>query len=312
MKQIIVAAGIVYGPEGQVLLAQRPPKSHQEGWWEFPGGKLEAGETPHVALDRELQEELGIRVLASRPFMTIRHRYEDREVTLLVREVLRYQGEPRGAEGQEIAWVKAQNLPQWRVLPADAPVIRALMLPHQYLITPDLEPGDHATLMRGVQAALARGLPMIQLRLPRWSTEDYAAAAKVVVDEVHSAGGQLLINRDWRLAQELGAAGVHLSATQLNELTERPVGLSVVAASTHNLDELNRAQALDCDFVCLSPVRRTPTHPEAKALNWQGLAELVAQSNLPIFALGGVRLEDFDQAREAGAVGVAGIRGFWL
>ncbi|GAB4199610.1 MAG: Nudix family hydrolase [Wenzhouxiangellaceae bacterium] len=317
LRQITVAAGIIYRGQNELLLAQRPPKAHEEGWWEFPGGKLEAGETPHQALVRELQEELDIEVLASRPFMSIRHRYNDREVHLLVREVLRYQGEPRGAEGQPVRWVGAAELPQWRVLPADAPVIKALRLPHQYVITPDLaqQHSDlrslHEALMRGLRRSLDLGLRLFQLRLPGIPTSDLLPLARAAVAEVDAAGGRLLINHDIELAQRSGAHGVHLKARQLSELKQRPDAIDWLAASTHTAEELSIAGQLQCDFVCVSPVRRTPSHAQATPLNWPGLAALLNSVNLPAYALGGVRLDDLDQAREAGAVGVAGIRGFW-
>lgn len=315
MKQITVAAGVVYDAEGRVLLAQRPPGSHQENWWEFPGGKLEVGETPHVALERELQEELGIRVLASRPLMSIRHQYSDREVHLLVREVLRYQGEPYGAESQELAWVGAQELQQWEILPADKPVLRALGLPHQYMITPDFAGLNRQQLEQklwpGLELALEQGIRLVQLRLSEMTSEDLRQIAVAALQRVRSAGARLMLNSDWQLAEAIGADGVHLTASQLMSMTTRPAALPLVAASVHDADELAAAERLDCDFACVSPVRKTASHPTAKLLNWHGLKSLCEQANLPVFALGGVRLEDFDQAREAGAVGIAGIRGFW-
>lgn len=314
---IKVAAGVIYNDAGQVLLAQRPPKSHLEGWWEFPGGKLEAGETDHMALSRELHEELGIEVFASRPLMSLHHGYPEREVVLQVREVLRYQGEPRGMEGQPLAWVSAGQLHDWPLLPADEPIVRSLLLPHQYMITPDLtkDHADQESLARAVVAGLVRalelGMRLIQLRLPTLDADNLKPLIKAAVREVHGAGGHLLVNEHWQLARECGADGVHLKSAQLLAMKNRPDDLPLVAASTHNAEELARAAQMACDFVCLGPVRRTSSHPQAKPISWRGLGTLIQASNLPVFALGGVRLEDFDQARESGAIGVAGIRGFW-
>jgi 8-oxo-dGTP diphosphatase len=96
------------------------------GHWEFPGGKLGAGESEALALERELHEELGIRVEAAHPFMRVRHDYPDRSVELSLWVIERYAGTPQGLEGQRLAWVAPGELRAAGILEADRPFIEAL------------------------------------------------------------------------------------------------------------------------------------------------------------------------------------------
>jgi len=123
---ILVVAAALYDAQGRVLIAQRPPGKHQAGRWEFPGGKVTPGEAESEALVRELREELGIEVGASRPFMRIRHTYPDRSVELSLWIVERFGGTPRGLDGQQLRWVAPADLGDADLLEADRPFIEAL------------------------------------------------------------------------------------------------------------------------------------------------------------------------------------------
>lgn len=124
---IAVAAGILEDAAGRVLIARRADRAHAGGCWEFPGGKLHAGESAADALARELREELGIEVLAATPFMVHRHDYPERRVELHVFRVPAWDGEPRGLEGQPLRWVEAGELAGCGLLEADAPIAEALI-----------------------------------------------------------------------------------------------------------------------------------------------------------------------------------------
>ncbi|MGD9982843.1 MAG: 8-oxo-dGTP diphosphatase MutT [Porticoccaceae bacterium] len=127
LPPVRVVAGVIHARSGnRVLIARRPTGKHQGGLWEFPGGKIEPGETPAAALARELAEELAIAVDRSEPFLVIEHRYPDRLVVLDVWRVLAFTGVAVGNEGQEIAWVPVGDLAQRPFPAANQPIIAAL------------------------------------------------------------------------------------------------------------------------------------------------------------------------------------------
>jgi len=121
-----VVAAVLVDRQGQVLIAQRPPGKWQAGRWEFPGGKLEPGETEAAAVRRELAEELGIRVDAAERLADITHDYPDRRVAIGLWLVLRHEGEPVGLDGQALRWVAPDSLETCDLLEADLPMLPAL------------------------------------------------------------------------------------------------------------------------------------------------------------------------------------------
>jgi mutator protein MutT len=127
-----VVAAAVTDLEGRVLIAQRPPGKHLAGRWEFPGGKLDAGEDRRAGLARELREELGITLLPPlRPLMRVRHTYDYGEVLIDLGVARQYSGEPRGLEGQALRWCTRDELESVELLPADGPIVAALRLPEK-------------------------------------------------------------------------------------------------------------------------------------------------------------------------------------
>lgn len=123
---MLVVAGALFDGEGRVLIAQRPAGKALAGRWEFPGGKVDVGESEHAALRRELREELGVEVIAARPFMRLAHAYEDRDVELSLWIVERFAGEPRSLDAQALKWVSPAALAAEDILEADQPFITGL------------------------------------------------------------------------------------------------------------------------------------------------------------------------------------------
>jgi 8-oxo-dGTP diphosphatase len=318
---IHVVAGVLSDKAGQVLIARRAAGTHQGGLWEFPGGKLEPGETPSAGLRRELREELGIKVLTSRRLIEVEHDYGDRPVRLDVHRVLSYQGQPQGCEGQPLAWRDPRHLDPADFPAADRPVITALKLPAVYTITPENAPDPRdprqaahtARFFTALEDSIQQGAGLVQLRAPALDDQAYHALAQEVAPRCQARGALLILHRDPTLfAEPLPVAGFHLSAARLHGLTQaqRP-SAGLLGASCHNAEDLARATALQLDYAFLSPVKPTLSHPGAPPLGWETFAALVRPAGLPVYALGGVGPDDLADAWTHGAQGIAGIRGLW-
>lgn len=305
-----VMAAVIVNAAGEVLLAQRPLHKHQGGLWEFPGGKREPGESQREALGRELAEELGITVTRARPLIEIVHDYPDRQVLLDVWQVSAFAGEAHGREGQPVRWVAAADLPGYAFPAANLPIVTAARLPDRLLITPDDEPD---AVMHWLQARLTRGARLVLVRATTLGREDYHRLAAQALDCCASVGAGLLLHGLHAPVAELGAAGLHLPARELMAVAQRPLPAGLwVSASVHNRAELLQAMALGLDFVTLSPVQPTLTHPDAQPLGWEAFAALTREAALPVYALGGLADADLDLAWSYGAQGIAGIRGVFL
>ena len=299
-SHVHIAAGALRNGRGEVLLCQRPAHKIYPGEWEFPGGKVEAGESAEAALARELHEELGITVGQARPLIRLRYEYPELAVDLDTWLVTAWQGEPRSNEHPASAWVIPDEMPRWKLLAADQPIVRALRLPAQLVFTP---PQFEASM-----ACLRWPDALLRLRLPGVGDAAYRAMARALCD----GGERVLLDRDPADVARFGAAGFHATATALRALAARPVGPEAwFGASCHDASDLARALALDADYAVLGPVKPTPTHPDAPLLGWEGFERLARGAGLPVYAIGGVGPDDLEQAWRHGAQGVAGISAYW-
>ncbi len=308
-KIVEVAAAVLQRPDGSFLLAQRPADKIWAGYWEFPGGKVEPGETAHHALVRELREELGIEVQTAYPWLTRVFTYPHATVRLNFFRVTEWSGDLHPHEGQQFSWQKPAEVHVSPVLPANTPILRALELPTLYAISNVAELGAEAFLIR-LQAKLDAGLRLVQLREKNLNRDELSALAQRMLAMMRPYGAKLILNEDVELAQEMGADGVQLTAQQLHELNERPA-VDWCAASCHSVEELRRAEALGCDFALLSPVLPTRSHPGAQHLGWGNFAAIAAGSSIPVYALGGLALDDMHAAWQRGAHGIALLRQAW-
>ena len=344
-KTVEVAAAVLQRADGSFLLAQRPEGKIWAGYWEFPGGKLEAGETAREALVRELREELGIEVTTAYPWITRLFTYPHATVRLSFFRVTEWRGELYPHEGQQFSWQIPPQPPLFQsggvseigadflvgdsqravfqsgmpdiearysvtpILPANTPILRALELPALYAISNAAELGCEE-FMRRLEVRLDEGLRLVQLREKGLAREALQELAQRVVELAHVHGARVLLNGDVTLAQAVGADGVQLTSTQLAQWHERPA-VAWCAASCHSLEELQRAEALGCDFALLSPVLPTLSHPGAAHLGWQNFAAIAAKSSIPVYALGGLEWGDMTTAWQHGAHGIALLRKAW-
>lgn len=310
-RSIHVVAGVITDARGRILLNRRTENRDMAGLWEFPGGKREEGESSEQALVRELREELGIEAEVGDWIMDVPQLYPDKHLRLEVRHIRSWKGSPRGREGQAITWVAPDKLSRYSMPPADLPVVAALRHPDRYLITPEPDTDEdtaHQDWYARLARALEAGVRRVQLRTPT-SPARIALAEQAVAR--HRSGVQWLLNRDIELARRLGV-GVHLGGEQLLQLEARPLPADqLVAASCHDLAQLQAAQRLGCDFAVLGPVQATDSHPGSPPMGWDTFETLRAQVSLPLYALGGLHPDDITQARRHGAQGIAAIRALW-
>lgn len=304
-----VAAAVVLRGDGAVLLAQRPAGKAYAGYWEFPGGKLEPGETPRDALARELVEELGIVVRRAAPWIVQEHVYPHAHVELHFFRVFAFEGEPVGHDGQAFSWQRPGAFGVAPLLPANTRVLAALALPAAMGITCAEDVGEDAFLARA-ERALGCGLRLVQLREKGWPPERRDAFARRLVPLAHAHGAKVVVNGTAEDARRVGADGVHWSSPALARAAGRPEGM-LAGASCHTRAELARAASLGLDYALAGPVLATTTHPEATPLGWDGFARLIDGTRVPVYALGGLAPGDLDAALDRGAHGIAMRRGAW-
>lgn len=303
-----VVAGVLRDAHGRVLLAQRPPGKPLAGAWEFPGGKVEPGESPEAALTRELHEELGIQARVGRRRIAV----PSGPILLDVYEIDDFDGSLEAREDQQLAWIAPDRIDPQTLPQADRPVVTSLCLPEHYLITPLPAPDGEPRFLAAIEGALAAGVRLLQLRLPGWSRQRIAPLARRVREACHAAGARVLLNGDWQLAVVLGLDGVHLPARAARTLLERPLAVPfLVGVSCHDRVELEKAAAIQADFATLGPVCATASHPEASPLGWANASACVDEASLPVYALGGLGRDEQSMALAHGFQGVAAIRGLW-
>ena len=288
-------------PDGAFLLAQRPTGKVYAGYWEFPGGKVEPGEDPARALSRELQEELGIDVQRAYPWLERVYTYPHGTVRLNFFRVTAWQGEPHPREDQAIAWQRRGASSAAPMLPANAPVLAALSLPFEYAITDAARLGIPQMLER-LERRLAGGLKLLQVREPSLSPPERELFTAQVIGLAHRYGCRVLAKAPFP-----GTDGRHFTAAELMALVARPAD-GLAAASCHTRAELERAMDLGLDLAVVGPVLEKG---DGQPLGWERFAVLVRGASIPVFAIGGLRPGDLEQAWRCGAHGLAMIRASW-
>lgn len=324
MSDIIhVAVAVIVNEKNKVCISLRHDESHQGGLWEFPGGKIEHGETGEQALVREIKEELNLDIKQSRPLITIRHDYQDDKkiVCLHVRKVISHQGEAVGVEGQQVRWINISQLPEYDFPAANLAIIKALQLPDKYLITGKFI--DNDDFFNKLKNALDQQIKLVQLRLKNSDLNDEGQVKSLIQQAAilcHQADAKLMLNLPIKVIEALNLSqldfdGFHADSRALNllsadELRQFHKG-KLFSASCHTRKELMKAVQLQSDFVVLSPVQETLSHPGTPALGWDTFTSMVEDMPLPVYALGGVSGNDVETAWSHGAQGIAAISAFW-
>ncbi len=305
-----VVAGVLRDTRGRILLARRTEGRDLAGAWEFPGGKLEPGESPAKALERELFEELGIHIGSIEPLICVPQRYASKSIMLDVYTVLSYTGKPIGREKQALAWSPLEKLISYPMPPADKPVVAALTLPNIIAITPEFN-RDKNYYLSCIQQQLVSGIDYIQLRCKSLTPIKLKELAMDIRTLCHEHKATLFINENIELAKMLDCP-VHLKSSQLmqNDIALRLSG-HPFSSACHTIDDLKKAESMAALFAVLGPVLKTNSHPDSDGIGWSAFTQMRNEVSLPIFALGGLGMKNISEARQHGAQGVAGISQLW-
>jgi 8-oxo-dGTP diphosphatase len=303
-----VAVGVLIRPDGRFLLASRPEGKPYPHYWEFPGGKLEPGESVAHALARELHEELGIDISGTQPWVVREFDYPHAYVRLHFCRVRHWRGEPHAREGQAFRFCGLDDLPT-PLLPATMPVLRWLDLPSLYALSDAKRLGADEFLVR-LDRQLATGLRLLQFREPELAAEPAEALFREVLARVRALGGRVLVSSRHPSPWAEVADGVHLTARDLDNAAIRP-NVAWVGASIHDAAQLAHAGRLGVDLAVFGPVCETLSHRGVPGIGWERFGSVAARSEVPLYAIGGLVSSDLERAQSAGAHGVALQRAAW-
>ncbi|VAW58113.1 hypothetical protein MNBD_GAMMA11-3064 [hydrothermal vent metagenome] len=312
---IHVALAIIVNQQNEVLVSLRPENVHQGGLWEFPGGKVETEETVLDALKREISEELDIDIKKARPFKVIQYEYPDKSVSLNVWMVMSFVGKPRGGEGQQIKWQAIHQLNINEFPQANRSIIHSLILPEKYMITGSFE--NESNFLLRLENSLKKNhsesaMPLVQLRCKALAEAAFLMIANQAQIICKKYNAKLLLNATPDIFRQTKADGLHLNSQQLYSLNARPIdNASLLSVSCHTQADIKQAEQLGADIILLSPVKETTSHPGVKGIGWERFSALVSSTHAPVYALGGMGIDDIDDAKYAGAQGVAAISSFW-
>ena len=306
-----IVIGVVKNETGKVLVSQRPEGSYLPGFWEFPGGKLEQGETFKHALRRELCEEIGIQVGCNYKLIEFKHQYDDRQLHFQVYIVLLNNTEAVANEKQKIKWVDQHKLSELNFPPANQSILDALDFPRAYMIADYAVFGKELTDI--VRGQISHGIKLVQFRAPLLEKKQYISIAKELAHLCKDQNAKFIVNCDLDWSSDIKADGVHLNSQRLKSLySEINTGanLNIYSTSCHSEQEIEYANELKVKATLIGPVQNTQSHPNSSPLGWVRFSQLCSRANMPVYAIGGVGIKDIPNALVRGAQGVAGIRDF--
>ncbi len=308
MKRHQISLGIIKNSLGQILLAKRPSGKHLSGYWEFPGGKVESGESFKMALRRELQEEVNINVEAIKKIFEYQYHYPDRVLHFQVFEVLTYSNEVKALESQNLQWVDESDIDKQNSPPANVALMNALNLSDLYMIACTSVYKEE--LFSQVKAQLIAGVSIVQFRAPQLNKVQYITQAVELRDLCKEYGAKLISNCELSWVEEIQPHGIHLTSARLQEVSQHSDSNDYFSASCHDEREIKLAHQLNVSCILIGAVNVTLSHSNNHALGWNNFRRLCDLANIPVYALGGLEKNDLMTAKLSGAQGIAGIRLF--
>ena len=301
---IEVVVGVIHNDSKEIFISRRKKNQFMSGYWELPGGKVENNEDLSSALKRELFEEIGIKIEKYNLIQTIQQEYPKRIINLSVYVIEKYSGTPVGKEGQDFSWSSIEKIEEYELLPTMLKIINRLSLPNSYWITPDNHYSN--SVFEECNQRLSEGVKIIQLR-------SKSQLDKAYIDNFNKLcqlnQAKLVLNMP-HIDFDEPCDGWHLTSIELMTTSTREFpDDKLFGASTHNLIEAKHAEKISVDYISLSPINETPSHPQTQILGWEKASEIIIQCKVPIYLLGGMDKDSMDKALSIGAQGIAGIRG---
>jgi len=324
LQNILHVAVVAILKADRVLISKRAKEAHQGGLWEFPGGKVETGEDIETACVREIQEELGIRLVESRPLIKILHHYADKSVLLETRLCSVFEGreypltdEQYGLEGQQVKWVQLKKLNNYQFPEANQSIIYALTLADKYVISPDCSGIEVEQFIERFRENCSY-YSLIQLRVKSLKGEQLQLLIKSCAAIAKKAGVRLLLNSDCinMAGDNIDCDGIHLTSTHLYDNNfvgsiRQRFPEKIISASCHQNSDIEQANRCELNFIVISPVQKTMSHIQQIPIGWKSFESLTNRANMPCFALGGMKKNDICLAQEHGGQGIAGISALW-
>lgn len=299
-----VAVGVLVRADGAVLLADRPAGKPYAGYWEFPGGKIESGESVERALERELAEELGVLVRAADPWTVLEYEYPHAYVRLHFWRIFEWRGTPRPVEGQQLLFLTPGAAPPAPLLPAAVPAVRWIQLPAVTGVS-EQTAADAGQAQQWMDRALSRGLRQIVWYEPKLAGAALDAALRGCSARARAYGARMLVDSRTSPAAPDRGAGCYLSAAVLRSTDARPPS-QWVGAGVRDRGDLEHAARLACDFALIEGPWQDGNDTAAEALaSWQALARLGPETPLPLYVGLAPSADNLREARRHGAHGLA-------
>ena len=305
MKNTIhCSVGVIKNCDAYFLIQRQKYPYH--GYFEFPGGKIEKEEQPLEALQRELFEELNIRIQKADFVYKITHEYKEFRVCLYIYRIKKYKGDIKSSNKQEHIYCKKDSFKDIQCLESTYRIIKLLSLPKYLAISKPsnkIFPYNLTTLDKSLG---------ILIRL-RNNNNPYKNNFKNMVEFSQTCQNKnigLIIDHPYERECLANYNGIHFKSDYLVSMENIPNNFKYYSCSCHNVNEINKANSLNFDYIIISPVKESK-YPNQKCLGWEGFEKLSNHANMPTFALGGISKEDLFLSHKNGGYGVAGIRKFW-